>query len=69
MTDNNNDNNHFSIPYLEGLAAVPHTRAIIARELRRMAAAEGPYKRFTYLTPRIKAIWGAAADIIEEDSE
>ena len=60
------DREVFSIPFLDALASVPHTRAIITRELRRMARAEGPYKRFTYMTSRIKNIWLAAADIVEE---
>jgi hypothetical protein len=39
---------------------------IIAAELRLMAAGDDRYSRFTYMSPWIKNIWNAAADIIEE---
>lgn len=40
--------------------------AIIAAELRLMAAGEDRYSRFTYMSPWIKNIWNAAADIIDD---
>jgi len=38
----------------------------IARELRLMADAAPPYTRFTYISPLIKNIWRAAANILED---
>jgi hypothetical protein len=57
-----NDNLH------HGLAPVPTSNEELARELRQMAAASGKYKRFTYLSPWVKNVWNAAADVIEEDA-
>lgn len=49
-----------------GLESVENTPAIIAAELRLMAAGDDRYSRFTYMSPWIKNIWNAAADIIED---
>ena len=50
-----------------GLEAVEQTSELIAKELRMMAAGQGEkYRRFTYISPWIKNIWAAAADIIED---
>ncbi len=48
---------------LEGAAQAP---SLIAKQLRMMAAGEAQYQRFTYMSPWIKNIWNAAADIIED---
>ncbi len=53
-------------PLQAGLDAVPDSPMIIAAELRLMAAGDDRYSRFTYMSPWIKNIWNAAADIIEE---
>lgn len=50
-----------------GLEAVEQTSEFIAKELRMMAAGQGEnYRRFTYVSPWIKNIWAAAADILED---
>lgn len=61
MTDDNK-----KTPLESGLESVENTPAIIAAELRLMAAGDDRYSRFTYMSPWIKNIWNAAADIIEE---
>lgn len=39
----------------------------VSRELRLMAAAEEPrYRRFAHVSPWVRNLWRAAADIIEE---
>lgn len=48
------------------LKAVPDGPLHVARELRRMADAEPPYTRFTYMSPMVKNVWRAAADILED---
>lgn len=53
-------------PMQDALASVPDSSKVIAKELRMMAAGEGRYQRFTYISPWIKNIWNAAADIIED---
>lgn len=60
MTDDNK-----KPPLQSGLEGVENTPAIIAAELRLMAAGDDRYSRFTYMSPWIKNIWNAAADIIE----
>lgn len=40
-------------------------RSHVAAHLRCMAAAEGEYRRFRYISPRIKAVWLAAAELLE----
>ncbi len=60
----NDDHKHLQSAF----DAVPETPAIIVRELRAMAMAEGEYHRFAYLSARIKNIWRAAADLIEDFS-
>lgn len=62
MTDDNEEKE----PMQAGLEAVPNSPAIIAAELRLMAAGDDRYSRFTYMSPWIKNIWNAAADIIED---
>ena len=37
----------------------------VAKELRDMVGARGDYKRFVYISPRIKRVWSRAADVIE----
>lgn len=49
-----------------GLDAVPDSPLIIAAELRLMATADDRYSRLACMSPWIKNIWNAAADIIEE---
>ena len=41
----------------------------VADELRKMVAGEGEYKCFTYTSPRIKNVWMAAADLLDEAPE
>ncbi|WP_041802725.1 hypothetical protein [Micavibrio aeruginosavorus] len=53
-------------PLQAGLDSVADGPAIIAAELRLMAAGDDRYQRFTYMSPWIKNIWNAAADIIED---
>jgi len=60
--DDDNKKSPFDIG-LEGAANAPE---IIVEELRMMAAGEDRYQRFTYISPWIKNIWNAAADIIED---
>lgn len=48
---------------LSGLDAGPHH---IAAELRLMADGQGRYSRFALVTPSIKNIWRAAADMLED---
>lgn len=62
MTNDNDEKE----PLQAGLDAVPDSPMIIAAELRLMAAGDDRYSRFTYMSPWIKNIWNAAADIIEE---
>lgn len=62
MTDDNDEKE----PMQAGLEAVPNSPAIIVAELRLMAAGDDRYSRFTYISPWIKNIWNAAADIIED---
>lgn len=45
----------------------PQFRATVASELRAMAQAKTPYQRFVYLPARIRAIWQAAATLIEAE--
>lgn len=61
MTDDENFN-----PMQDALDSVPEASKTVARELRMMAAGEDRYQRFTYISPWIKNIWNAAADIIED---
>lgn len=61
-----NDNEEQKDPLQTGLDAVADSPMIIAAELRLMAAGDDRYSRFTYMSPWIKNIWNAAADIIEE---
>lgn len=53
-------------PFDIGLEGAAHAPEVIAEELRMMAAGEDRYQRFTYISPWIKNIWNAAADIIED---
>ncbi|MGE0251884.1 MAG: hypothetical protein AB7G80_01360 [Dongiaceae bacterium] len=53
-------------PMHAGLEGAANSPKIIAAELRLMAAGEDRYSRFTYMSPWIKNIWNAAADIIED---
>jgi hypothetical protein len=53
-------------PMRAGLEGAANTPEIIAAELRLMASGEDRYTRFTYMSPWIKNIWNAAADIIED---
>lgn len=64
-----NDDEDHSDSLQAGLDAVKDTPAVIAAELRLMAAGEDRYSRFTYMSPWIKNIWSAAADIIEAQIE
>jgi hypothetical protein len=61
MTDDEDFN-----PMQDALDSVPDASKTVARELRMMAAGEDRYQRFTYISPWIKNIWNAAADIIED---
>lgn len=61
MTDDDKET-----PLQAGLEAAANSPEIIAAELRLMAAGDDRYSRFTYMSPWIKNIWNAAADIIEE---
>ena len=61
MTDDEDFN-----PMQEALDSVPNASKVVAKELRMMAAGEDRYQRFTYISPWIKNIWNAAADIIED---
>lgn len=54
------------IPFQAGLDGAANSAEIIAAELRLMAAGDDRYSRFTYMSPWIKNIWNAAADIIED---
>lgn len=60
MTDDDKE-----APLQAGLEAAANSPEIIAAELRLMAAGDDRYSRFTYMSPWIKNIWNAAADIIE----
>lgn len=62
MTDDTEEKD----PMQAGLEGAADTPAIIAAELRLMAVGDDRYHRFTYISPWIKNIWNAAADIIEE---
>lgn len=57
-----NDNFYYTMP------EVPRDRGYLVQELRRMAAAEGGYTRFTYMSPWIKNIWVNAAALLEKDA-
>ncbi len=61
MTDEEDFN-----PMQDALDSVPDASKIVVKQLRMMAAGEAQYQRFTYMSPWIKNIWNAAADIIEE---
>lgn len=62
MTDDNKEKE----PMQAGLEGAANSPAIIAAELRLMATGDDRYSRFTYMSPWIKNIWNAAADIIED---
>lgn len=62
MTNDNKEQD----PMQAGLDGAKEAPEIIAAELRLMAAGEDRYSRFTYMSPWIKNIWNAAADIIED---
>jgi len=68
MNDNffNDENDDDLTPMQAGLQGVADSGKLIAEQLRMMAAGDAQYKRFTYISPWIKNIWNAAADIIEE---
>lgn len=61
MTDDEDFN-----PMQDALDSLPDASKTVAKELRMMAAGEDRYQRFTYISPWIKNIWNAAADIIED---
>ncbi len=46
--------------------SLPNAPKIIARQLRMIAASNGQYSIFVFVSPWIKNIWNAAADIIED---
>jgi len=48
------------------LCSAMETDVFVIRQLRAMGHGKDQYKCFTYTPPRIKQIWLAAADIIEE---
>lgn len=62
MTNDNEEQD----PMQAGLLGAANSPEIIAAELRLMAAGDDRYSRFTYMSPWIKNIWNAAADIIED---
>jgi hypothetical protein len=47
------------------LERVPNASEIIVRELRMMAAGEAQYDIPAFVSPWVKNVWQAAADIIE----
>jgi hypothetical protein len=62
------DDNEEKDPLQAGLEGAANSPEIIAAELRLMAAGDDRYQRFTYISPWIKNIWNAAADIIEQST-
>lgn len=59
-------NNKIDDPLESGLEGVSSSASVIAAELRLMAAGEGNYSRLSdEVSPWIKNIWSAAADMIE----
>lgn len=52
--------------FQEGLNSVTDTAETLVAALRAMAAGEGEYSRFQYVSPWIRNIWRAAADWIEQ---
>ncbi|MDD3288220.1 MAG: hypothetical protein PHX43_04350 [Alphaproteobacteria bacterium] len=60
------NDNHEINPMEVGLGAVAHTSKVVAVQLRAMAAGEGQYFCFAYMSPWVRNILSAAADIIEE---
>lgn len=48
------------------LEGARNPKEAVADELRKMIAGEGEYKCFTYTSPRIKNVWAAAADLLDE---
>lgn len=62
MTDNNDHDNIMKV----AIESVSDGPLHIAYELRRMANAEQPYTRFSYMSPAIKNVWMAAAEILEK---
>lgn len=67
MTDSPHDRNDDDA-LRSALKQVPFAREVVARELRMMAAAEPPYRRFTYMPPSVKSVWLAAADLLDPQS-
>ena len=49
----------------DALMRVPFAHEIVAHELRLMAAGEYPYRRFAYMSPSVKSLWRAAADLLD----
>lgn len=49
----------------QALNAVTQTQQHIIQQLRRMAAGDFQYQSLLFVSPEIKNIWNAAADIIE----
>ncbi|MDD3289083.1 MAG: hypothetical protein PHX43_08835 [Alphaproteobacteria bacterium] len=60
-----NDNQKIN-PMEVGLEAVSQASKVVAVQLRMMAAGEGQYFGFAYMSPWVRNILSAAADIIEE---
>ena len=54
-----------SQPYIDALEGVSETAELLVEELRMMAEGQGEYSRFIYMSPKIKGVWNAAADWIE----
>lgn len=59
------DTDQLNIQLLAQMPEALDFRQKVATELKAMAAAQPPYTRFTYMSPRIKAIWRAAAALLE----
>lgn len=53
-------------PLKNALAVLPDVRRYVAADLRQMAEAQPPYEHFCIVSPLAKAIWYAAAELIEE---
>jgi hypothetical protein len=57
--------NNKSGPLRDALEDTANSAEMLVEELRMMAAGEGEYSRFLYVSPLVKGIWHAAADWIE----
>ena len=58
-------NDNASEPLLRALRGTRHASSSVALELRRMADGVYPYGRFKDISPMIRNVWYAAAELLD----